>query len=407
MPKVIHVLRKFEPEEWGGIETHLVGLIPELARLGWESEVHAPAEHGTDGRAVEALGARFVTFRARYPYLGLDAAKRAGLVAAGGNLVSVDELLTLLVDDRASVFHVHTLGRLGGVVRTASRVRGVPYAVTLHGPVRADADVVARDATRRTRGLVDLGAPFGWAVGARRVVHDADLLFALNRHELDAWRDDRRGKHLERVAHGVDARGATAEARAEARRLVGDGRFVVVVARLDRGKGQDLALDAFAAAAPADVRIVLAGAAVDEEYAASLRARAESMGGRARVLGGVTPAIARALIAEAELALVPSRAEPFGIVLLECWAEQTPALFSDVGGLGDIARATGVTRGLVPPNDVDAWARALRDALADGAWLASERASARARVEKGYTWRSLAERTARAYESVRAHRRVA
>ena len=57
MPHVVHVLRKFEPRERGGIETHLVGLIPELARLGWTSEVHAPRERGTDGAPLREVGA--------------------------------------------------------------------------------------------------------------------------------------------------------------------------------------------------------------------------------------------------------------------------------------------------------------------------------------------------------------
>src|SRR5436190_23485749 len=108
MPKVIHIVRKFEPDQWGGIETHLLALIPRLERLGWTSEVHAPAEMGTDGSALTAAGATFRTFRAYYPYLRMGHKERTSLVAAGGNLISFEELGRLLLHRRASVLHVHT-----------------------------------------------------------------------------------------------------------------------------------------------------------------------------------------------------------------------------------------------------------------------------------------------------------
>jgi glycosyltransferase involved in cell wall biosynthesis len=408
MPTVIHVLRKFEPLEWGGIETHLLGVIPELARLGWRSEVHAPAEAGTDGSVLQAVGARFRTFRARYPYLGLSGERRARLVAAGGNLVSVSELARLVGDRDAALLHVHTLGRLGGVVRTAARLRGIPYAVSLHGPVRADSAVVEQDARSRTKSLLDLGAPFGWAVGARRVAQDADILFALNRDEFAAWADDRHGRHLERASHGVDPTPATAQARTEARALAGGRPFVLVVGRLDRAKGQDVAMEAFARVAPEGTRLVLAGAAVDAVFAAELRARAASSGPQVKILGGVAPAMARALMAEASLVLVPSRAEPFGIVLLEAWAEGAPALFSCVGGLAGIADECGAGGATVPPGDVEAWTTAIRDALEDRAWSQGERKAGPGRVSDRFTWKKLAEQTAHAYEGARsAMRRTA
>ena len=134
MPKVVHVVRKFEPAEWGGTETFMVNLVRELVPLGWMSEVHAPGEPGTDGSALELAGATFRTFSASYPVAGLDAAGRKRLVASGGNLVTFDEMRRLAFDRRTSLFHTHTARRLGGVVRWAARRTGRPYAVTLHGP---------------------------------------------------------------------------------------------------------------------------------------------------------------------------------------------------------------------------------------------------------------------------------
>jgi D-inositol-3-phosphate glycosyltransferase len=144
------------------------------------------------------------------------------------------------------------------------------------------------------------------------------------------------------------------------------------------------------------MHLVLAGAAVDAPYAEELRGRAAAAG-NVHVIGGVPPHVARGLLAEATLALVPSRAEPFGIVLLEAWAEGTPALAADVGGLRDIAHTTGAPEILVA-GGVDAWAPQIQ-AWLDPARLANERRVVQARVSRHYSWGALAERTASAYAS--------
>ncbi|MBA3683791.1 MAG: glycosyltransferase family 4 protein [Planctomycetes bacterium] len=399
MPKVIHVVRKFEPLEWGGIETHLLGLIPGLQRLGWSSEVHAPREAGTDGSTLIAAGAGFRTFAAHYPVLGMRASDRAQYVASGGNLVSPHELVRLLRERRASMLHVHTVRRLGGVVRVASRLKAVPYAVTLHSPIRAGTGAMPGPAGHGRR-LIDLGAPFGLLVGARRVVHDADVVFTVNQSEMDAWAPDRVGKHLEKLSLGVDSERATSAARAQARALVpglGQAPFVVMIARLDPIKGHDTAIAAFAQAAPTTMHLVMAGSEVDPPYTDELRDRARVLGSRAHFLGNVAPHLARALLAESHLVLIPSRAEAFGLTLPEAWAEGACALFANIGGLhdsGDVARAQF---GRVDDNTVEGWSRRMSETLADAAGMERERVAGPQRVADHFAWRTVAERVAGAY----------
>lgn len=402
MPRVIHVLRKFDPREWGGIETHLAGLVPALSRLGWESEVHAPAEDGTDGAPLEALGARFRTFRAFYPYLALRPEQRRDLVAAGGNLVAPGELASLLGSE-ADVLHTHTLRRLGGVVRSAARLRGRPYAVTVHGPVHTDPGI-ERDAAARTRGARDLGAPFGLLVGARRVIDDADLVFVLNGEEHRALLPVRGDRHLAHVAHGVELSRASTSARAAARESIaglGAAPYAVVLARIDPMKSQETAIAAFLAAAPREMHLLLVGAFVDRAYERRLRALANDEP-RVHFVGGVSPSRARALLAEAHLALIPSRAEPFGIVLLEAWAEGTPALVADVGGLSDLCRGNGAEAALVTSGED--WSARLAAALSDAAFLERERVEGPRRVAARYSWDALARRTVDAYARSAARR---
>jgi glycosyltransferase involved in cell wall biosynthesis len=98
---------------------------------------------------------------------------------------------------------------------------------------------------------------------------------------------------------------------------------------------------------------------------------------------------------------VPSRSEPFGIVLLEAWAEGTVALFSDVGGMADIARTSHGEFGLTRPDDLPAWVERIGAALRDPDSLRDEQGQVRERVAKHYTWRSLAEKIVSGYDRVR------
>lgn len=398
MPEAIHVLRKFEPAAWGGIETHIVALLPELCALGWATEVHAPREAGTDPRPLLEAGARFRAFDASYPYLGLDQRRRASLVACGGNLVSLDELGALLRASRADIFHTHAIGRLGGIVRTAARLTGRPYAVTLHGPVRSNHEAVDARARESTRGLIDVGAPFGLAVGARRVVEDADLVYVLNDAERDAWAPARRGRHLEVLRHGVSTTRASARTIAEARALapgLGDAPYVAVVGRLEHAKGQDLAVEAFCRVAPPDTHLIVAGAAMDADFERHLRALSTPHARRVHLVGGVPPHLARGLLAGSRLTVIPSRAEPFGIVLLEAWAEHAPTLYADIDGMASIARSVGAREGAI-----DDLAKKMSRALEDPAPLACEARRAAPHVARLYAWATTAQRLDTGYRSM-------
>src|SRR5687767_12959937 len=119
---VAHLLRKYNPAEWGGTETVIQQLFDGLRRHGVESVVYCPAIGHTRVRdPLAEAGCEVKRFRACVPIFGISLEQRRQMVAVGGNLLSFDLLRMLWAERKFSVIHSHTLGRIGGVGLTIAR----------------------------------------------------------------------------------------------------------------------------------------------------------------------------------------------------------------------------------------------------------------------------------------------
>jgi len=97
----------------------------------------------------------------------------------------------------------------------------------------------------------------------------------------------------------------------------------------------------------------------------------------------------------ADLVIVPSRSESFGLVALEAAACGVPVVASAVGGLLNIVH-DGVTGWLVEGRDPERYARAMAQILADGGGAAAMGAAAAVRARR-FTWSFTAARLRRLY----------
>ena len=97
----------------------------------------------------------------------------------------------------------------------------------------------------------------------------------------------------------------------------------------------------------------------------------------------------------ADLVVVPSRSESFGLVALEAAACGVPVVASAVGGLLNIVH-DGVTGWLVEGRDPERYARAMAQVLGDPAGAAAMGAAAAVRARR-FTWSFTAARLRRLY----------
>lgn len=114
-------------------------------------------------------------------------------------------------------------------------------------------------------------------------------------------------------------------------------RLVLLVGRLVYEKGFQLALDALPGVTErvGDVRFLVAGSGTHE---AELKAQAERLGltDQGVFLGWIGDDALHSLYRIADLCVVPSIYEPFGLVALEAMASGCPCIVADTGGLREV-----------------------------------------------------------------------
>lgn len=103
--------------------------------------------------------------------------------------------------------------------------------------------------------------------------------------------------------------------------------------------------------------------------------------------------------AAADVCVVPSHYEPFGLVAIEAMASGTPVVASDVGGLQFtvVPEETGL---LAPPKDKAAFAVAIDRILSDSEYRNKLGKGARKRVETMFSWEGVAQQLSELYTHI-------
>jgi len=170
------------------------------------------------------------------------------------------------------------------------------------------------------------------------------------------------------------------------------GDALLCVAAVTRDKGHDVLLDALTATTDLSWHCACVGSLDrDPAFADSVRRRAQDggLGDRVRFAGPRTgPDLDRAY-ADADLLVLASQAETYGMVVTEALARGVPVLAAEVGGVTEaLGRARDGTRPgmLVPPGDPTALGAALRAWLGDAELRGHLRRAARDRRASLRRW---------------------
>jgi glycosyltransferase involved in cell wall biosynthesis len=178
------------------------------------------------------------------------------------------------------------------------------------------------------------------------------------------------------------------------------GGQLLCVAAVTWHKGYDLLIDAMSALTELSWQCTCVGV-LDREpaFAAELQRRTAHLELADRIVftGPVVGAALDRLYASADLLLVPSRGETYGMVVSEALARGLPVVAAAVGGVPDtIGRARNGHRPglLIPPDDAPALAAAIRRWLDDESLRATLRHAASLRRSTLPSWSVTAQRVA-------------
>jgi D-inositol-3-phosphate glycosyltransferase len=377
----------------GGMNVYVRSLASNLARAGVPCDVLTRADHAEQPAVVEVERGFRVVHLAAGPVAPVPRRALPDLVDP-----FVGAALRYFADEHASYDVLHANYWISGAVgHRLKHELDLPLVATFHTLDRVKAEAGVGD-DPETRARVE-----------GEIVNCADLMVAATDDEREqlvtlygAERD-----RVEVVPPGVDHQLFVPGDRAAARRalrLDPEGRVLLYVGRIQPLKGADLAVRCLGELDD-DVSLLVVGGPSGTDGEAEvlgLRELVADLGLDDRVQF-VPPQTHDRLVAyyqAADLCLVPSRTESFGLVALEAAACGTPVVAADVGGLGSVVD-DGRTGFLVSGRTAADYASPVDLLLSDPELARTMGANALARSDR-YLWSIAAARLRRLYGDLAA-----
>ncbi len=278
---------------------------------------------------------------------------------------------------------------------------GVPLVSTFHTLARLK-NRVAETAAEREQ-TVRYEIERRTMAGSDRVV----ALTAIDRQQIIRHYATR--SPIDVIPGGVDLDRFSPMPRAQARATLGlkaNQNVVLFVGRIQRLKGLEVLVRAFARLGDLDARLLVVGGqpgtSPESREISRLQHLVVRLGIQDRT--GFAGAIGHAQLplyySAADVTVMPSSYESFGLVAVESLACGTPVVATRVGGLTSIVH-DGETGVLVPWRDAEMFAESLRRVLEDTALRQRMAGNARESV-LGYGWDRIADEHLALYEDVRS-----
>jgi len=388
--RVLLLSWEYPPVIEGGLGRHVRKLSEHLVQDG--VEVHVLTRAGSRLPAHEERHGVHV-HRVREPQFptDVDAFLRWVRAMNADMLALATELCDRLEFD---VVHSHDW-LVAGAAQRVARSTGRPWLVTVHATEYG-----------RHQGWVQNHPQSEIHAAERAMVRRADHVITCSQfmrgHVASVF--GVRPARITAIPNGIDPAeldpGETDLDLLRARFAAPEERLVLLVGRLVYEKGFHLALDALAPIVRrrGDVRFVVAGTGTAE---AELKRQARRLGltRHGTFLGWVGDDMLHALYRIAEVCIVPSIYEPFGIVALEAMASSCVCVVADTGGLREVVPDDGTVGLRFRWRDPVSLQATLEQVLTDDALRAQVVAEAREHVLL-FDWAEVARRTARIYEEL-------
>ncbi len=377
MPRVLHVIEALF--RGGGAEQALANLLPELKRVGVETEVVALWPRHDVAEELEAAGIPVHRLELSY-------AKR------WSPRVQL-ELANVVAGSRPDIVHAHLF--FSGI-HVAALPRAFPHrrVITFHN---VDYEVepsitLAHHARKYLHGLLLRNRMDAYVAVSATVARHFERHLGLRNVDVipNALPIHRIGEIPEEI-----------RMRTRAELGIGDGQNLLLMpGRFVKQKGHKVLLAALELLRTRGLRprlVAVGSGLLKDEVARAVRDA--GLEDQVRLHDVVPNERLLEMMGSADLVVVPSLQEGFGIVAAETMALGAPLLATSIGPIAEFVthRATGY---LVPPGEPSALADAISTLLGDAELCRRMGAAARKHVVENFSATSVAARWARKYEAI-------
>lgn len=395
------VIRRMSISDWGGTESVVLNTTRHLRKNNVLSEILATQAMDTRSESVYE-GVPLKRFPYFYPYLGLSQQGKSQLDRKGGNPMA-PALVRYLKNHQPQLIHGHSMQRMAGMVRQAAQSLNVPYVLSFHGGYFDVPQAEIQQMVLPVRRRLHYGRLLDPCLGYHRALADATGLICVNPLEAEKMQAQYPRQRVCYLPNGVELQTpetekASADRFRQQHGIPPELPLLLCIGRIDAQKGQHEALN-FLAQSETPVGLVCIGPVTDPDYAQRLKSDviAKGLSQRVWLLPGLPPehqSLADARAA-AQICIVPSRHEPFGIVVLEAWRQRLPVVANAVGGLNTLI--TPGKNGYKADLNGDFWPR-VQQLLKDPETQQRLGNGGYDTVEKHYTWHAVTQTLMAFYE---------
>ena len=385
--RVLMLSWEFPPRVIGGISPHVYHLSMELAKLGAEVCVvtcdfpGAPDFEAIDGvhvHRVDSYRSPASDFASWVLMMNVNLEMHAAEIVKSGR-------------EKIDLIHAHDW-----LVATAAiglkHIFRKPMVATIHSTEQGRRNGINTDYQKMIHRTADWLVHEAW-----RTICCSDYMASQVSYVLRLPRNN-----IDVIPNGVDLEEFTGyydRAGFRNRFVRSDEKLILFVGRLVYEKGGTILIEAaqkILRSVNAKFVVVGDGYLRDELMR---RAWDAGIGGKMYFTGFLDEKTLRLLYRTADVCVVPSLYEPFGIVALEAMVARTPVVVSGVGGLLEIVEhdKTGV---VIYPDNADSLAWGVIKVLKDESYANWIRSNAYQKIVDVYGWRRIAKRTLRFYERV-------
>ncbi len=369
--KVAVICADLNPNDLGGAEVHIVEIVSELAKKGYEMHLFV----GNDDSAKSLFAENVFVHAVQYKKIG-------NFNSWAFEKAVIKEIMNCGIKfDLLHAKQVYPQAIAGAKLK---KKLGIPLYVTVQNPLAYKEEMILKGF------LGTLLKPFLFFLGfwVKSALKNADVCACVSNFSKNAA-EKMGAKNCVLIPNGIDLE--------KFQLYEGERNMfeICTTSTLIPRNGIDVLIEAMPAVTAEFpmAKLKIAGEGPMQE---DLKKIAERLGIKVEFLGTLKHDEIPELVKKSHLFVRPSRFEGFGVSFIEAMALGTPVVTCPVGGIVDFLR-DGETGLLAPVDDADALAQKIIFAFVNESMMKSIVKNARILVEQSYDWRNIANKVEEAY----------